>query len=128
MEYYLYNSQNDELTKLALDSKDKVQYTVDLKEAVRPEITKFVNTGDGQYSYDPYRFQELLANEFENENYYCVAVPKNYMKNMILIITRNLQKRIVSFHVILPLNWIIQDIMNIQLKGDIQPSVNMFQA
>ena len=24
--------QNDELTKLALDSKDKVQYTVDLKK------------------------------------------------------------------------------------------------
>ena len=80
MEYYLYNSQNDELTKLALDSKDKVQYTVDLKEAIRPEITKFVNTGDGQYSYDPYRFQKLLANEFENENYYWIAVPKSYMK------------------------------------------------
>ncbi|HFC9327016.1 TPA: hypothetical protein QFP73_001135 [Enterococcus faecium] len=80
MEYYLYNSQNDELTKLALDSKDKVQYTVDLKEAVRPEIMKFVNTGDGQYSYNPYRFQELLADKFEDENYYWIAIPKNYMK------------------------------------------------
>ncbi|HGP4016432.1 TPA: hypothetical protein ACLK9M_002525, partial [Enterococcus faecium] len=80
MEYYLYNSQNDELTKLSLDSKDKVQYTVDLKEAVRPEIMKFVNTGDGQYSYDPYRFQALLADNFEDEHYYWIAVPKNYMK------------------------------------------------
>ncbi|HBK4031854.1 TPA: hypothetical protein LIY66_001262 [Enterococcus faecium] len=80
MEYYLYNSQNDELTKMPLDSEDKVEYTIDLKEVIRPEIMKFVNTGDGQYPYDPYRFQELLRNEFVDEHLYWIAVPKNYMK------------------------------------------------
>ncbi|EOB1363322.1 ATP-dependent DNA helicase [Enterococcus faecium] len=80
MEYYLYNSQNDELTKLPLDLEDKVEYTIDLKEAIRPEIMKFVNTGDGQYPYDPYRFQELLRNEFVDEHLYWIATPKDYIE------------------------------------------------
>lgn len=80
MDYYIYDSQNQVLTKLPLESKDRVQYTVDLKEAVRPEIMRFVNTGDGQYPCDPYRFQKLLVSEFENEHYYCIAVPKNYIE------------------------------------------------
>lgn len=80
MEYYLYNSQNDELTKLPLDLEDKVEYTIDLKEAIRPEIMKFVNTGDGQYPYDPYRFQELLRNKFVDEHLYWIATPKDYIE------------------------------------------------
>lgn len=77
LEYFVYNTRNKRFTELENDSSG-LHYQFDLKELAQYRINKFVETGEGQYPYDPERFENLLKDELVEEKLYLLAFPKGY--------------------------------------------------
>ncbi|HAP2808249.1 TPA: hypothetical protein I0F65_RS04690 [Enterococcus faecalis] len=77
LEYFVFNTKNEKFTELGNDSSG-LQYQFDLKEVAQYRIDKFIETGAGQFPYDPERFENLLKDEVANETIYLLVFPKGY--------------------------------------------------
>ncbi|EQA5420344.1 hypothetical protein ACX35F_001711 [Enterococcus hirae] len=77
LEYFVYNTKSKKFTELEGDFSG-LSYQLNLKELAQYRINKFVETGAGQYPYDPERFENLLKDELVEEKLYLLAFPKGY--------------------------------------------------
>lgn len=77
LEYFVFNTKDKKFTELE-NSSFGLQYRFDLKKIAKDRIDKLIETGAGQYPYDPERFENLLKDEVANETIYLLVFPKGY--------------------------------------------------